>query len=460
MAIHLAMGRSATIVCAALCLALTCAVARAETDSERIRRLEERLAANQRLIEQLAARVAELERGAASGTAAKGAAALAPSAAASAAVPPDPAKAIASLQDSVKQISEGLGRRDAESGLPLHGFADVSAGWSSARDPQRLRGFNAGSLDIYLTPQIGYRAKALVEVVFESLPGGVQEVDPERLQIGYTVNDAMTVWMGRFHTPMGQWNTLFHHGANLQTGISRPRFIDFEDKGGLLPTHTVGLWANGKVRLGGSQLAYDGYVGNGPSIRDRGLHVNTFTDDNGSKLYGFNLGYQPQTMFGGLTVGLHGMATRVNAYSTSGVERDSTRLRMAGTYLGYDANDWDVLAEVYWLANREAGSSERRSSSLWFVQVARALGLWTPFVRLERVHLDPIDPYFANQSTGRSYRRASAGLRYELHPRAALKVEFSDTRDSAASLVDGDGLQQPFEAARYRRTAIEYSIAF
>jgi hypothetical protein len=151
-------------------LAVSCSVAlaaaipaRADESSDRLRELEAQLARSLQLIEQLNARVNELER------AARPAAQPASPPAASASAPAwgDQARAIGALQESVNQLTDSLTRAPPDTGTPLHGFVDVGAGWSTRQDPTRQRGFHAGSLDIYLTPQIGSRIKSLMELVFE-----------------------------------------------------------------------------------------------------------------------------------------------------------------------------------------------------------------------------------------------------------------------------------------------------
>ena len=130
----------------------------------------------------------------------------------------------------------------------LRGFADVGAGFSGNRGN---KGFINGSLDFYLTPQLSANVKSVIELVFEHDDRGVVSPDLERLQVGYTFNNGNTVWLGRFHSPLGYWNTSFHHGQQLQTSVLRPQMIDFEDKGGIVPAHTVGIWGSGAVRAGG-----------------------------------------------------------------------------------------------------------------------------------------------------------------------------------------------------------------
>jgi hypothetical protein len=365
------------------------------------------------------------------------------------------------LKDSVAQLSESLSKIGTDTGLPVHGFADVGAGWSHGKDPIPLHGFNGGTLDLYLTPQFGNRIKSLVELAVEYGDDGGVAVDMERLQLGYTVDDALTVWAGRFHTPFGLWNTSFHHGANLQTSIYRPRFIDFEDKGGFIPAHSVGVWGSGKTDISVGKLRYDVFVANGPSIRGRVLDFNAYTDPDASKLLGFNLGLSPSGRMAGWTFGVHGFApSRVSTFDSSDAVMSQSRLRMLGGYFGYDDDDWEAVGEFYHFDNSGISTSGKHHSDAWFVQLGKTWGLWTPYLRLEQARLDAQDLYFTSQETGRSYKRLASGVRYALDPRASLKFEFSTTREDETTLVDESGGAAPFSGVSYRRVALQYSVAF
>lgn len=440
------------LVVAGLCITMV-SNAHADAQSDRIQALEKGLENSLKLIEVLSARLAELER--TKGMPKPVAAVAAPTPA-----PTDQAQEIARLQESVAQLSDSLSKRSNDTGLPVHGFADAGGAWSGGNDPIKLRGFNGGTLDLYLTPQFGDRVKSLIELAVEYGRDGSVGIDMERLQIGYTVSDSLTAWVGRFHTPFGLWNTSFHHGANLQTSITRPRFIDFEDKGGIIPAHSVGLWGSGKTDLGAGKLRYDGYLTNGPSIRGRVLDFNAYTDDTSNKMLGFNLGYSPRGPLNGLTLGAHGFASTVAAVDAAGVALSQTKLRMLGGYFGYDADDWEAIGEFYRFRNGDVATGASNASSAWFTQIGRTFGLWTPYVRLENANLQAGDRYFASQQSGRGYRRSSAGLRYALDPRSSFKFELSHTSETATTLIDDTGSAVPFAGATYRRAAFQYSVAF
>jgi hypothetical protein len=246
----------------------------------------------------------------------------------------------------------------------------------------------------------------------------------------------------------------------LQTSIFRPRFVEFEDKGGIIPAHSVGVWASGRGRLGGGKLTYDVYLSNGPSIRERQLDPNTYTDDTSGKLLGFNLGFQPAGSTGGLTVGLHGFGSTVNTFAASAALLTRTRLRAAGAYFGYDADDWEAIGEYYAFRNADTTTDINRSSHAAFVHLGRGFGALTPYARIEQTSLNPEDNYFRSQALGRSYRRSVVGARYALDLRSSVKIELGTTRESALMQIDETGAAVPFVGGSYHRAAFQYSLAF
>jgi hypothetical protein len=299
---------------------------------------------------------------------------------------------------------------------------------SHANEVGHKSGFALGNLDFYFTPEISARVKALFELNFEYDPNGNIGADVERAQIAYIVSDALTLWAGRFHTPFGYWNTAFHHGAQLQTTVERPQFLQFEDEGGVLPAHTVGLWGTGEFRVGDGRLLYDAYVGNGDRIANGTLDFNAELDDNGNREIGFNIGYRFGAAPSGLLIGVDALSEHVSA--TAGLLATSlVAMKFIGGYAVYDADDWEVIAEYYRFLNHDLTDSNALHRS-WsgYVQLGYIFGgRFTPYVRYEEALLDQTDPYFAAQAEGRSYTRALVGMRYDLSPKAALKLEWDRT---------------------------------
>ena len=393
---------------------------------------------------------------------------------------------INTLESELNQMTSGLANQSTSSaGIPMHGFWDVgyrinSQGSGDLANPNvaNPKGAFQGSLSFYLTPRFSDRVLALAEPNFEvdQLDGSLS-VDVERLQVGYAFSDAATLWMGRFHTPFGYWNTAYHHGAQLQTTVLRPRFLDFEDLGGIVPTHMVGLWGTGKVRTGASKFTYDVYVGNGPKISDvsstvapvpvvptdyqtGGLDPNIAGDDNHSAMVGFNLGYDFSGMLDGLRLAVHWMNGDVNAYGippttiSSDLKANTlstTNLNMGGGSIVYLSNYWEILGEYYGFNDKDKATDLKYKSRAGYLQVGVSFGSWTPYTRAERTILDQNDNYFNSQANGQSYARQVLGVRYNLNPKACLKLEVMNS-----SFKEELGRT----ALNYRSMNLQYAIGF
>lgn len=412
----------------------------AQTDAERIAELEKKLEKSLGLIEQLSTRLSQLEGGKANAT---------PQTVVAEKVAAQ-AERIDQLEKSVVQVSETSAKRNAV-GLPLHGFIDVGYARESKNPNNRKNGFVLGNLDLYLTPEFGDRVKSIAELIFEMESDGSLVTDLERLQIGYTFSDTVTLWAGRFHTPYGYWNTAFHHGAQIQTAVMRPRFVAFEDQGGILPSHTVGLLASGAVRVGDGKVQYDGYVGNGNSIRDRVLDFNALMDDNANKMVGGNVRYQFGGALEGLTLGLHGLTEQVDTYDPNNVRLNSVKLNMFGAFGVLEKDNWEIIGEYYRFRNEDlSGGTGKHSSWAGFAQVGRTIAEgWTPYVRSEKTVLATGDNYFAGLDSGVSYKRHSLGLRYDLNALAALKMELSRTTE-----------EQPVAEQKSNEARLQFAVRF
>jgi hypothetical protein len=371
------------------------------------------------------------------------------------------------LQNDMSQMAAGMAGHSGESdGLQIHGFMDVGFSNNSQADPIAYpKGFNVGSLSFYLTPHFGNKVKALVEPNFEVTPEGAIATDLERLQIGYTFSDTATGWLGRFHTPYGFWNTGFHHGAQMQTSVVRPRFLDFEDKGGILPAHMVGLWGTGKVRAGEGKFTYDVFVGNGPKIAMADstiasgsgnlgtLDINQAGDNNHQAMVGFNVGYEFSGSMEGLRLAAHSLRGDVDDnFDPAFVQPNKTELNMVGGSLVYLGNNWELMTELYRFKNKDkSGLTGEYNSAASYLQIGRAFGNLTPYIRKEIANLDQQDNYFNMQASGQSYTRYVGGMKYDLDQKASLKIELH-----YSNFADGPG-RVP---SKYRSLYAQYAIRF
>jgi hypothetical protein len=427
-----------------------CLSAHAADDADRVGALEKKLDQTLDLVRALSQRVEELESQLANskqpaGT--NGQVAAQPPAVKPAGPPAaaqeqaETAARIASLEQEVSQMAAGAARSSDDTGLPMHGFADVGAGNHNAQFPE-YKGFDIAELDFFLTPRLGPRTRALFELNFEVGEDGSVGVDLERAHIGYQFSDSATLWLGRFHTPFGYYNTAFHHGQEIATALRRPRFLEFEDHGGVMPAHTVGAWLTGYERVGDGKVTYDVFVGNSQRIVDGTLDMNNLGNTNGNAIYGGNVGWLPNGSLDGLKVGVSAFSTRIDIQDL--LPEHYVRLNNYGVYSVYDTDMWEWLAEIYLFNNEDlTGHTGTHRSEAGFAQLGYRAGRFIPYLRYERAALQQTDPYFAVQHFGESYYREALGLRFDIDVKSAVKLEFSHTQLTDRNLTDfGEALIQ------------------
>lgn len=409
-------------------LLTSAAPAQAQSPDQRIADLERKLERNLLVIDELARRLKAIEQPTAGRDD----------------LPTSQTARIDAVEQQVSQIVAASAlRRGGDSGVPIHGFADVGLGASTGGT---RKGFTIGSLDLYLTPQLGERTRALIELVAEIGADGNTTVDLERAQLGYAFGDSATAWLGRFHTPYGYYNAAFHHGQQIATSLRRPRFLDFEDRGGILPAHTAGIWMTGGIRVGSGKLTYDVWAGNSPRITGNVLSPNVAGSTNHNLSTGANLGYLFGGVLEGLRLGAHALRARVDDDQTP---LNTTAVNILGMYAVYDTDRWEHIAEIYRFRNRNAsGGNGMRTSTAGFMQLAYRGDWLTPYARYERTVLDQTDGYFSQQDAGSSYARAAFGLRYDLDMTSTVKVELSRTRVTDRNL------------GAYSEALLQYAIRF
>jgi hypothetical protein len=450
--------RSWPCVLLVACLGHSLAAAAADTESDQIAELRKELDQSMQMIRELSQKVHDLEARAAQQPATAAAAprttpatpavAQTPTAPAPAAPPtavaaaapapplapatPDTASRLIQLEQTVSQMAANAWQRAEDTGMPMHGFADVGLGTHNPEFPQ-YQGANIAELDFFLTPRLGARTRALFELNFEVGADSTVAVDLERAQIGYQFSDSATIWVGRFHTPYGFYNTAFHHGQWIAIALRRPRFIEFEDHGGIMPAHTVGLWLTGSERLGDMKVTYDAYLGNSQRIYNGILDMNNAGVPRGSAIVGGNLGLLPGGVLDGLKVGVDALQTRIEDQDPTPaafpqVSPYFTQVKSYGAYAVYDTDRWEDIAELHFFDNTDlTGHTGSHHSDAGFIQMGYRAGRYTPYARYERGSFQQSDPYFAAQINGNSYDREALGLRFDIDLSSALKMELAKT---------------------------------
>lgn len=169
--------------------------------------------------------------------------------------------------------------------------------------------------------------------------GNETEVLLEYAHLTYLLNDYITVGVGKFLTPFGQFPDRLH-AAWINKLPDFP--LVYREEGGLVGFSQVGAQIRGGIQLGPTRLLYDFYVSNGPRLitdehEEIGmLAFDNFTDLNNNKAVGGRIGFLPIPQ---LEVAYSVQASSVNAEETS--RRDADVL-LQGVDMSY-SRDVDFL---------------------------------------------------------------------------------------------------------------------
>jgi hypothetical protein len=302
--------------------------------------------------------------------------------------------------------------------VTLHAFGDINF----MREPGDHSAFTLGQLSLFGTADFSDRFRVLVEAVAEAGLDNAFGVEVERLLFEYRPNDHFRVAAGRYHTAIGYYNTAFHHGTWFQTATGRPRLFDFEDDGGLLPVHNVGLTMSGSIPSGDAGLMWTAEIGNGRAAGGA-EPVQNSSDVDAHKAVNLALSSRPAGL-PGLQIGGSFYVDRFAHTAQSRVDE-----RITSAYVAYARAGLDLLGEAVWIGHA-VNSGSRMTTHAGYAQIGRRRGAYTPFVRYQFIDAPTGDPLYSDigRLTG-----PSVGLRYELTNSAALKLQINRQTQNGAS---------------------------
>lgn len=285
------------------------------------------------------------------------------------------------------------------------------------------------------------RLRIVAEYVFSS-----QEQEVERFQVGWLTAPVTTLWVGRFHTPSDYWNITHHHGAYLQTSISRPSTALFEDEG-ILPQHISGVFWDSEHWVSGHTINYLLAAGVGPQLTPEGFDsLDILKPNEGDHRPSFSaaLSLQPYESLLS-TVGVFG--THTDIPSSRAAVRSVTQWSL-GMYAAAQFDRTRIITSLLHLSNEvrtRAGDADEGSFFTGYAQAEYTLGTdWIMYGRVEGTHGGRGDAYL-NLFPDYVRNRTLAGVRYELSRRQALKLELSAV--------------QAF-GQRYQEAAFQWSAVF
>ena len=378
-------------------------------------------------------------------------------------------KRLEAQEAEIKKLKTELGRQGGDAGggpdaaraesfpkLSFHGFGNVDYTLNNtvgANGRAARNTFALGQLDFFVTSQLSDTISILGEVVMEAGGDNSMGIDLERLLFKWKPNDYLNLDVGRYHTSVGYYNTAYHHGTWFQTAVGRPQFLDFEDGGGIIPAHNVGIHVNGDVPSGSLGLGYILELGNGRAYNEANPGaVQNIVD--GSKYKAFNVAFiaRPEALPGfQMGAGLyHDTLSPVLAAGTALAPVARTDELMFHAHAIYKGGPWEYLSEGYLVRHRTKGDSAHHTPA-GFGQVAYKFDSLTPFLRLTYVNAIAADQAWPVIGSHGLRWGPGVGIRWDFSTLAAFKLQYdhiythvSKTSDPAS--VDFKGWNSSFTA--------------
>ena len=297
----------------------------------------------------------------------------------------------------------------AEREINLFGFGDLNY----VEDEGDPGGFLIGQLVGHLSAGLSDRFSLFAEI---SATGRDDEyrVEAERTFIRYDHSDRLKASVGRFHTPLGYWNTAYHHGGWLHTSVKRPEMIKFGSN--VIPIHFVGLIAEGRVPVKNWNFNYQAGFGNGR--HENIARAGDAADINSNRAWLVSLSansYDLPLRFGASIYG-----DRVSPALTGDVDE----IIVSG-YFVWAGRRIEAIVEYHHLDHESDTGPVDDTSQGFYAQVGYRLPVEprvTPYVRLEEVDIGDQDPLLGG--LGLDYDAAVVGVRYDVAPTVALKGEY------------------------------------
>ena len=329
--------------------------------------------------------------------------------------------------------------------LRIRGFGDASLHGDTQKGD--TTSFSLGQLDLFVTSDISDKFKFLGEIVFEGGPDNIYgatageentfSVDVERYLLQYSPNDYLNISAGRGHTAIGYYNTAYHHSTWLQTTTGRPFLFEFEDRGGILPIHTVGVSASGLLPSGPLGLHYVAEVGNGRASRTPLTEepVQNEIDDQNHKAFNLALFAKPQRV--------QGFQTGFSIYRDLLAPENSPRIGetiLAGhAVLIRPAYEW--LNEALLDRHAVLGTAAVFNTPGFYTQISRQFAAFRPYFRYEYLNAATNEPVFSDVGLRHG---PSLGLRFDASESVALKFQYDYTFLRNQPGVNGLTLQAGF----------------
>jgi hypothetical protein len=314
-------------------------------------------------------------------------------------------------------------------GLQFRGFADTLFTDNTQKGAHST--FSEGiGFDFFMTSRMSDQFSALAEMLIEYIPTtNGTALDLERLELHYTPSDYFNLTAGRFHSAIGYYNTAYHHASWLLPTVTRPVLFEFEDQGGILPTHTVGLSATGAIPSGPLGLHYIAEVGNGRSAASLSA-VPVVQDDNNRKSYNFAAFSRPAAI-PGFQAGFSVYGERLYPIGLPKIAET-----ISDAYVTYHPSGFEFTTEALVVRHALEGTNVIIHSPGFYSILTKDVGRGVkPYFSWQYLNVAKRDPLFGT-TLGLNHGPAT-GIRWDYTDYVAFKLEYFRMMRRAVADVNG-----------------------
>lgn len=387
--------------------------------------------------------------------------------------PPAPAPDEVSTDVQRRAVSPAFSaRRGPLPDFLIGGFAEASAAFSDKNS-----GSGSSFFSFSFNPALYFQYKDLLlfegELEIEVAEDGTTETALEYGQIDLLLHDNVTLVVGKFLSPVGQYQERLHPAWINRLPTAPPGF----GHDGVQPGSEVGVQVRGVIPFGGSRLTYALAAGNGPRLMEgeAALAQEGFGgDDNGNKAISGRIGFFPVPY---LEVGASFLTGKVRGVAVEELEEEvfsaeaavedapmlkgpNTRLKIWGLDAAYTRGPWDVRFE-YLRGTRNAYEFAPEIDGhpidvptmklrAWYAQAAYRLSEVTQHRLLQ--NLEPVVRYGEYKIRGidelaeeNNEKRWNAGLNYWFAPAIVLHGTIEHRRFTARMAGDRKDTRMVFQ---------------
>src|SRR6201987_4311569 len=348
--------------------------------------------------------------------------------------PPSPGMSSANKTEPREEQVETSETEASETLLKIRGYGDFTLHGDNQKGDKTS--FSLGELNLFITSNISEKFKFLTELVFEADQTNVFKAEPERVLLQYSYSDYLKLSAGRYHTAIGYYNTAYHHSTWFQTTTGRPFLFQFEDRGGILPIHTVGASASGLIPSGHLGLHYVAEVGNGRASRDplKEEPVQNVVDDQNHKAFNLALFARPEA--------IRGLQVGFSAYRDVLAPINSPRIgeTILAAHAVYILPKFEWLNEAVLIRHAPEGLRVFDTPG-FYTQISKQFGAYRPYFRYQYVNAADSEPVFPQVGLRQG---PSVGLRFDASESVALKLQYDYTGLRRQPGVNGLALQVGF----------------